>query len=200
MSDFTTWRSLVDGEEIGVIPDAEDFEHNDLSGVYDGDLDQFDIQTNTVIEGDFTLEGANPESHNVMTRTTEDAFERLGLRIDYQQQVSSDVNGGLALMENKTGISNNNGYVFQCRTDNDTLTLTEIVDGSIDSIETTSHTFTEDQPFSCSIELPDNGDLIFNADEASVTVTNDTRFTELNLAWHTFRGSWFADDVQFSSL
>ena len=86
MTEFTAWRSLVDGEEIVGTPDTvvDDFEWGGpVSDRYSGETASYDINTDSpVLEGDFSLKGSG-ESDNIYSN------ENDGL--DYYPEVGDEV-------------------------------------------------------------------------------------------------------------
>ena len=195
---FTSWKGITDGQTYG-IPDSEDFEHNDLDGIYDGDLSAFEIQDTNVDEGTYALESDGDETHNGIVRTTRDEpWDRLGLKIEWRQYATSNANGGLLLIDGQDP-SNSQGYIIQIRTDNGEVWISEW-DGTYQTtLSTTSANTTTGQFIDCSLEMSQNGDLDFVADGDSVSV-NDSSQTDLYLGFHVYRGQQYIDDVQFSKL
>ena len=91
MSDFTTWRSLVDGEEIGVIPDAvvEDFERSNPLDDYSGDLTNYSVQSTTTFEGDNALIGEN-RAGEIISTSGLDAYPQAGEIFSYRTRIQGD--------------------------------------------------------------------------------------------------------------
>ena len=195
---FTTWKGITDGQTYDR-PDGEDFEHNDLTGRYAGATDQFSIQTETVFEGSYALQGDGGNSHVGIVRTTrQDPWRRYGLRIDWKQHFTSDVNGGLLLLDGQDP-SVDSGYAFHGLTDDDNIFVSDWNGGRDGTNDFKSTSITKGSFLDCSLEMPDNGDLIFTIDGDALTI-NDTLHEDLYLGFHTFRGPQYIDDVQFSTI
>jgi len=90
------------------IPDTEDFEHNDLTGTYNGETGKFDIQTSLVFSGTYSLastdtSGSAPTiiheklTHGRDTKTTvkvaSDPSDWIQEYVYGAQSVSSNANG-----------------------------------------------------------------------------------------------------------
>jgi len=173
------------------IPD-ERFEHNDLSGNYSGDTGSFDIQTGFVSEGTYALSGDGGGSHKLIVRSSNDEFERNGLRIMWDQY---DNDGGLALATSVDGHSATNYY--DCYTGGDFIEIVRWESGSYNQLGQSSHSVSTGSWVSCELELV-NDDLTFTRDGTSVTTT-DATYQNVRLAFHSYRQLYF-DNVQFETI
>ena len=86
MSDFTTWRSLVDGEEIGVIPDSEIYLQDDWGDNKLQDRDGSATTTHNGVEGVY-----RPE---YVFQTTDENAEATDERLEVTGNtvISADIN------------------------------------------------------------------------------------------------------------
>ena len=72
MTEFTTWRSLVDGAEISAIPDAvvEDWERSNPLDDWSNDTAEFAVSTTDPIEGEASLESVNGNANTIITKSS----------------------------------------------------------------------------------------------------------------------------------
>ena len=112
MSDFTTWRSLVDGEEIGVIPDSVVLpEENDLDN-FDGDTSVFEIVSGRQVTGDFSLEGTPSFADNIRSQSGLNRYPEPGEKFAcYLQEIDNDA--GVLAMFGVQDASNFYGFGFR---------------------------------------------------------------------------------------
>lgn len=186
------------------IPDGEDFEHNNLAGTYGGDLTPFSIQTGVVDGGSYALEASGAGgSFNGITRKTTDPFDRSGVRIDYRtfhDENNTKARGGIALFTSVTGFSSADGYAIYVDTNAGSGSEIRIrrVDNGSQTTLTTFGSVSDNTWVDGAIEFQ-NGDITVTVDGSSATVT-DTNYTSLLLAFHTFNGTQYWDDIQFSTI
>jgi len=179
------------------IPDNEDFEHNDLIGVYAGDTGSFNIQTNTVESGTYALFGDGSQSHNLIVRDTTDKFERGSLRITWRQYIPSGGSGGIALATSATGQSSANYYSVFASDNSGSLNLRKWISGSLNTESVTNTSPTSGQWIDASVDvLSDSIDATVDGISASLT---DSEFSSLLLGCKVFK-STYIDNVQFSSI
>jgi len=203
VSDGTEWY-LVSGEEhFGFdIPDSEGFEHNDLTGVYNGDTGSFSIQRTTVDSGTHALETTAGGSHSVITRQTRsDPWSRTdGLRLTWRQQLGSSSLAGAAIMTKQQGLAKNNGFLFDTRTDNNQILIQKVTDGSLSPQSSTSYTSTTGSYIDCTVDLKSDGSMDFSVEGSAVITHTDTDFTDVYLAWHGIFDTVQMDTVEITSL
>ena len=93
MSDFTTWRSLVDGEEIGVIPDSEvylqdDWGDNNLQDREDSGTTTYNGVEGvyrpewTALNGDSNLSLPSVSNETLTVKSDEGIFADINLNLD----------------------------------------------------------------------------------------------------------------------
>jgi len=193
----------VDGSTVfSAIPDSEDFEHNDLTGVYGGDTGNFQIQTGTVNEGTYALESVTQGTSAVIVRSTEDNWNRDGIRILWDQYNPNEPErgkGGLALATSVTGFSSMDGYTFYADTPNSNRYLRRIDAGSTTNLDSdTSSAVAGDQWITASAEFDGNGNISFTFDGVSLTASDDA-YTSLLLGFFQFE-DMFIDNVRFETI
>ena len=112
MSDFTTWRSLVDGEEIGVIPDSlltRDDDNTDSTGTVEAGVifelserwqDRFDIELSTGGDVAFTEARIREESDRSIVASKDisdkSGGDQVAIPLDEDLQAEKDYTIGLA--------------------------------------------------------------------------------------------------------
>lgn len=183
------------------IPDSEGFEHNDLTGVYDGDTGGFEIQTTTAFEGQYALRQTEIGSNNWIVRDT-DPFDRAGIRADFQLQIPSDSGdggtggGGIAFSPSVTGRANADGY--QVFISDNTFQLFRLNNNSGTLLDESSGTYPTDTWTAGSIEFRESGEIAVEYDGVTISAT-DTTYTSLLLGAAGF-DPFVLDDIQFSQI
>ena len=181
------------------IPDSEDFEHNDLTGNYGGDTDSFAIQSENVDEGSFALE-IQATDFAWITRSTEQAWDRDGLRISWRQNSSdTQTGGGLAVATSVTGADDVDGYAFLFNPSGGTTRrLRRYDNGSDTSLDDSAASATSGAWVDCSVEF-DGESIVYQSDGETLTA-NDNTYTQLYLAFHGFDTDTFIDGVTFEEI
>ena len=90
MTEFTTWRSLVDGDEISDIPDDPILrpESNDLDN-FDGDLDNFSIEDSPTLTQDLVVRGDEPRDEFAYSTSGLDVYPESGQKFAWYHRATS---------------------------------------------------------------------------------------------------------------
>lgn len=194
--------SLWSAGLFNAIPDSEGFEHNDLTGVYAGDTGSFTIQNTTVDSGTYALEMTTGGSHSVITRQTRTSpWSRTdGLQLTWRQQLDSSSLGGIAIMTKQQGLSNNNGFLFDVRSDDNEILIQKVNSGSLSVSTRTAYTPTTGSFIDCTVNLKSDDSMEFSAGSSSTISVTNTDYTDVYLAWHGIFDTLQMDTMAFSSL
>ena len=134
MTEFTEWRSLVDGEQIRAIPDDPVFrpDDNDLDK-FDGDLGDFDIVESPTMVEDRSLKFAETGDATIFSTNEDYEFIKRGYAFEwYYQEEESTALAGPAF-----GDSINNFYAVGLGS-NDEIRIYKSEDGSVEIEQTVS--------------------------------------------------------------
>ena len=196
MSNFTTWRSLVDGEEILAIPDSvvEDFERTNPLDDYFGDVGDFDVVDSDPIEGDKTLETDRGAGQEIISTS--------GLS-DYPQRgdvfscliMATDSRGGPEVIFGASDVDNFYDVRTEPGSDNIRLAVTE--GGSRTTLDSASPSLDVGEVYDVGITWSENNDIdvsLYDWDEtefergsalASLSANDDTHASESGIGFRT---------------
>jgi len=187
----------VDGTQVfRPIPDSEDFEHNDLTGVYNGDTADPSIQTGTVEEGSFALQAGTNNTGDLLIRDAEQ-FER-GVTVTwYVYGISGDNVGdsALAFVSSGTTLSDFDGYSLYISNSN--FVIRRYDGGSSTNLTKATDDGSDNglwQEWSATIG-PD--DITLTAPGGNSITATDATYTTVNLGFVCWGGQYI-DNVQFS--
>ena len=122
MTDFTTWRSLVDGEEIGVIPDDDVYLHDDWGDNKLQDRDDSGTTTHNGVEGVYRPEWdvvdgqSEPTVENETLDMSGDDGISTEINLNYDETITWQLDD---LDVGETGDSSTDWTVVTLATDND---------------------------------------------------------------------------------
>jgi len=189
-----------DGSTVfGGIPDSEGFEHNDLTGVYAGDLSPFNIQTGTVDEGTYALFGDGEGNNAVIVRTTEEKFGRNGLRMSWRQyNPNVTFNGGPGIFTDQVGFSSNSGYFFTTDASGGEIEINKIDGGNRTTIAETGASLSTNTWVNGQVEFKTNDSIEYTFEGTTVSVT-DSDFKSVYLGFNTFQDV-FIDNLTFETI
>ena len=92
MSDFTTWRSLVDGEEIGVIPDSDIYLQDDWGDPNLQDRDDSGTTTHNGVEGvyrpEWTTDDGSPVADDERLKMSGDDALRADMNLNLDEKIT----------------------------------------------------------------------------------------------------------------
>jgi hypothetical protein len=186
---------------IDAIPDAETFEHNDLAGEYVGDTGSvISIQTGTVFDGSYALESGGTDTYYLITRDSNQAWNRDGIRVTYNQYMDPTGIGGVAYVTSKGGWGDVDGYRTHIDADNGNI--------RIYSFSGSNHTLLQaDNGYSptagtwvdATVEFQSDGTIDFTWDGKNISVTDET-YSDFYLAFFGFNATSYIDNVQFGKI
>lgn len=183
------------------IPDSEGFEHNDLTGIYVGDTDDYNIQTTTVIDGPYSLQQTTKDAFYAIVRDSDFKFTFDGLRINFSiiiQSNLSDAGGGIAVATSASGYNSTNLYGMYMELGNtDNLRIYRHDSGSSNILTQTSKSVTAGTEYSGFLEF--SGDTITLSVGGTTTSATDSNYNEGYLAFVGF-ADYVIDDVTFESI
>jgi len=194
-----------DGSRVfGAIPDSEDFEHNDLTGRYGGEISYFDIQSSRVYEGSYALTGdANTNTSLIVRDTGQYKWgpEATGdIRVTWQQYVPDQEAHveGLFLATSVTSFSNASGYwVGAGDSDTGSNQLRRVDDGSVTSLGSIDPLPTSSWA-PCQLDWFSDGTIEVTID-GSTSTFSDLTYQSAYLGFADYRESSI-DNVQFEAL
>jgi len=181
-------------------PDSEDFEHNDLTGIYGGDTGQFNIQTGTVDEGIYALQGSGGSDALIVRKNTE-KFNRYGLKMTWSEYHDSAVSNsviGPAVSTSVTGYSSTSGYQFYHDSGADFQRIERYDNGTENTLKASSKSHPEDQWISGEVKFlsDDTIEYVVNGNKISAV---DPTYTDVLLAFNTYDTAYI-DGLQFSTI
>lgn len=188
-------------DSLSVIPDSELFEHNDLTGNYGGDTASYSIQTGTVNEGSYALFGDGGGAAASIVRSTEDPWDRYGIRVTWDQYNPSSVsgNGGVQVATSVTGHSSLDGYQFYSDSKNNNRNLRRVDDGSTTKLDSDLSTaVTGDTWLSAQVDFLSDGTIEFSIDGVTLSAVDET-YQSVLLGFTSFRDVYI-DNVQFAEV
>ena len=212
MTEFTTWRSLVDGEEIVAIPDGvvDNFEDadadpagpyedgEDITDYYGGATAGFARTTDNAVEGDKSLNGNQAESNEFIISEPNDGlpnYPDFGDTISFLLEDRGDISLPGAVYNGALG-TDDTGYAAIIDTRDEIAIRRLDGQGNITVIASTSQTINENQVYYGEVDIPsENGDShefrIYNVDGlepdnllATVTATDDTYTDQRGIGWY----------------
>jgi len=195
---------LGDGTVLfSAMPADEDFEHNDLSNLYGGDLDDYQIQTGTFQEGTYALQAIEPAEAGdyAIVRSGNDS-SRYGIRMTWQQYTPDSIgtfSGGPVVAAAVSGWSNLDGYSFFWNPGANNVSLQRVDSGSISTIDSSSSSDgTEGSWEAGQVDFLSDGTIEFTIDGVTVSGTDET-YTSILLGFRQTSELYF-DDIQFTSI
>ena len=202
MSNFTTWRSLVDGEEISGIPDSvvdnfNDEDDAEQPGIYDTETDFSDIWDGSTAwdrvdneeskVGDFALKGTSSNLETAWSDSVNRIPER-GEWFQFWTWQTSDGRFSVALSDSTNFMDDGAHYRFRYSAVDGTIRITKTIDGSqtIISEESLSTTVTEEWVrCECLMDTDDNVEMkAFDEEDkqlATIDETDDLDFTPTHI-------------------
>ena len=204
MTEFTEWRSLVDGERINAIPDTvEDFERTDPLSDYSGDTGQFSIITDDPIEGEKSLEATDDSNGPyIITRSGEYSKPEQGqeFQVEFRPE-DSDVRLGLLF-----GLQDpDNWYAVQLEASAGRVTL--LKDG--DSLDSVDGSMTVGDTYTYTVKWGSDGNLTAeytdNEETTRTASATDSEYSDGDIGWRVFRTDAssniaVADNVRITEL
>lgn len=189
-------RSVVRDET----PEDEGFEHNDLTGNYDGDTGVFNIQNETVSEGSYALSGEGGGSTCAIVRD-ESGWYRSNLKMTYEQYLPNvSGNGGVILATNNGSYNNLSGYMFYSDAGvNGNTFLSRVDNGSRTHLDGVTNGESTGMWVQNEINFYDDGEIEWKTETNGSFSSVDKTYTNLKLGFITYRGIHI-DNVQFELL
>ena len=202
MSNFTTWRSLVDGEEISAIPDLglylDDWEDDKLSNrdlfsdtaLSPAELEPTQSEFESPIRPEWTVDVGSPQATNTQLELDSDSALRadftenitqnsLTWEFDWNHQDSNSRFIGQMFAETSSIHTNpryyETGYFVQIDNQNNRYRLTKDSSGSPSSIITDDGSHSDSG--TCKVTRDENGNWELFKDGDSVGTATDTSHT-----------------------
>jgi len=196
------------GSGGSTIPDSEDFEHNNLTGNYGGDTSVFSIQTGTVNEGTYALNGDSGASQDAIVRDTSQSKwgpnSNRDLRITWDQynpNQDADVQGILVGAQSVTGYSSISGYwILTGEGGNQGMEIRRVDNGSSTTLSSNGSNSPTGSWFSNTLDWKSNGTLEYSTGYGGGPLSaTDTTYTDGYLGFLVYRETYI-DDVQFQAI
>ena len=199
MTEFTTWRSLVDGEEIIGIPDSvvEDFERDDPLDDYDGDTEDYST-TSDAIQGSTSISSTGDSGEAIqLVDVVVDSLPEKGDEFSYLVEGRDD-DAGPIVMWGVPDPADDDGYEVWVNIPDDEILFNDRTGSTLDS---ESVSLSANQVYEVVVDWQDNDDIdieVFEFDEeefnrgesvATLSANDDTHADNNGIAFRSQGGS-----------
>jgi len=181
----------------------ESFEHNNLSGLYDGNVGDFNITTDEAFDGSFSLESTSGGTHDIV-RNDLSGFSR-GIQIDlrwyYDPNVSSLQFGEMTLLTTAS-VPPNDGYSLYYNPDGAYIYLRKYDNGNrINLINRLNTTTTDNAWTDLQIQIATGPTITIAQPSQGTSMThNDSDFSTFHLGFRSYDTDMYVDNVVIRSL